>query len=79
MSEETVKKQVTAKKNTVEKTVSGKKEAVLIYVGPTNTLLTRYTAYRGGYPVHVTDHLKELPLLKKLFVLKQNFIEFEKT
>lgn len=62
----------------VEETVSENKETVFIYCGPSNNLISRYTSYKNGYPLHLKEQLEKLPLLKSLFVEPEHFSEFEK-
>lgn len=70
---------LTIKKNqkASDKTVSDHKEAVFIYVGPTNNFISRYTSYKNGFPVHLTEHFENLPILKSLFVSPNEFRAFE--
>lgn len=57
--------------------VSEKEETVLIYVGPTNNNIARYTSYINGYPAHLNEHLEKCKVLKSLFVEPDNFAAFE--
>ncbi|KYD02638.1 hypothetical protein B4102_0232 [Heyndrickxia sporothermodurans] len=52
-------------------------EAVLIYCGPSNVFVTRYTSFRNGYPAHLKKHLEDKPFLKNLFVKPEDFTDFE--
>ncbi|SHN77254.1 hypothetical protein SAMN02745215_02862 [Desulfitobacterium chlororespirans DSM 11544] len=66
------------KKETPEKAVPETKGAALIYVGPTNKLITRYTVYKNGYPPHLKEQMEEYKVLKSLFVPLERLTEFEK-
>lgn len=66
------------KQKTKDETVSGKKETVFIYVGPTNKYIARYTIYRNGYPTHLKEKIEEFPLLKSLFINPEQLTDFEK-
>jgi hypothetical protein len=72
------KKETIEENETPSQTVSETKETVFIYCGPSNSLVSRYTSYKNGYPLHIKDHLEKFPLLKALFVEPENFAEFEK-
>jgi hypothetical protein len=61
-----------------QETVSDVIDTVLIYCGPSNNLISRYTSYKNGYPLHLNDHLEKFPILKSLFIEPENFSEFEK-
>lgn len=61
-----------------EGTVSAQIEAVLIYCGPTNNHISRYTSYKNGYPDHLKEHFEKFPVLKSLFVEPNNFAEFDR-
>ena len=59
-------------------TVSPKEEAVFIYCGPSSHLISRYSSYKNGYPLHLQEHLEKCPVLKSLFIVPELFMEFEK-
>lgn len=61
-----------------EETVSQEKETVFIYCGPTSNLISRYTSYKNGYPVHLKDAMEKCPVLKNLFIETKDFSEFER-
>lgn len=67
------KEKVNSEKNVSEQ----KKETLFIYVGPTTPFITRYTSSINGYPPHLKEHFDKFPILKKLFVTLDQFIEFE--
>lgn len=56
-----------------------KSEVVLIYVGPTTKLLTRYASFVGGLPTHMDEHFEKCKVLKKLFIDTKDFGEFEQS
>ncbi|MDX8367781.1 hypothetical protein [Cytobacillus sp. IB215665] len=60
-----------------KKKAASTKGAVLIYVGPSNNFIARYSSYKNGYPAHLKDHLEKSPTLKTLFVESGKFAEFE--
>ncbi len=60
-----------------EEAALGNKGTALIYVGPTNKYITRYTVYKNGYPAHLRDQMKECKLLKSLFIPPEKLAEFE--
>lgn len=69
---------VTKTKKTVDKTVFKNTEAVFIYVGPNNKLITRYTVFKNGYPPHLKEDIEKFPLLKNMFIHPAQFADFEK-
>ncbi|CEG29799.1 hypothetical protein [Bacillus sp. B-jedd] len=60
-------------------TVSQEEEAVFIYCGPSSHLISRYSSYKNGYPLHLQEHLEKCPVLKSLFIVPELFLEFEKS
>lgn len=80
---ETVKKYVATnesedtKEENKEQTVSEQKQTVFIYCGPTNNLITQYSVYKNGHPLHLKEHLKNCPSLKKMFVEVDEFAYFD--
>lgn len=64
-------------KKTAQKAVSKQKETAFIYCGPANKFVPRYTTYKNGLPIHVSEQLKECPIIKQLFVPLEQFCEFE--
>lgn len=72
------KKETIDENETPSETVSETKETVFIYCGPSNSHISRYTIYKNGYPIHLKEHVEKFPILKALFVVPDNFAEFEK-
>ena len=71
-----IKVAVTSKQKE-KQTVSDNSEAVFIYVGPTTKVITKYSSFIGGLPPHLKEHFEKCKTLEKLFVLAENFTEFE--
>ncbi|WP_210166148.1 hypothetical protein [Desulfitobacterium hafniense] len=53
------------------------KGTTLIYVGPQNRLVARYTIYKNGYPGHLKSYLEECKALINLFISPEKLAEFE--
>jgi len=66
------------KQNKPEKTVSGKKETVFIYVDPNTRAISRFTIFRNGYPPQLKEDLEKFPLLKNLFINPEDLPAFLK-
>lgn len=59
------------------KKVNGKKET-LVYCGPSFPgELDQYAIFKGKLPKHVQKHIKEYPIIKRLFVNIKEFPKFK--
>ncbi|ARK26002.1 hypothetical protein SporoP37_15860 [Sporosarcina sp. P37] len=66
------------KKEKVVKEASAPIQAdVFIYVGPTSKRLTRYASFTNGLPTHLEEHFTACPVLRKLFIPVEEFMQFE--
>ncbi len=63
--------QVLSKKKAASKAVAAGKKETLVYVGPNmggDLLMTQFSTFRNGLPLHIEEKGKKDPDFKKLFV-----------